>query len=124
MKTTFTGTMQPLDTTIPDPALIVMIGASGSGKSTLASSWPATQVLELDAFRAMIADDAGDQSATEAAITVMHAALKARMARRLTTVISATSLMIGCVQASGEASVARLVRGVGARSGAVGITAV
>ncbi|WP_331737316.1 ATP-binding protein (plasmid) [Streptomyces sp. NBC_00984] len=91
MKTTFTGTMQPLDTTIPDPALIVMIGASGSGKSTLASSWPATQVLELDAFRAMIADDAGDQSATEAAITVMHAALKARMARRLTTVISDTN---------------------------------
>ncbi|MFH8342963.1 AAA family ATPase [Streptomyces sp. AM6-12] len=91
MKTTFTGTTQPLDTTIPDPALIVMIGASGSGKSTLASNWPATQVLELDAFRAMVADDAGDQSATGAAVTVMHAALKARMARQLTTVISDTN---------------------------------
>ncbi|MET8724098.1 ATP-binding protein [Streptomyces misionensis] len=91
MKTTFTGTMQPLDMTIPDPALIVMIGASGSGKSTLASSWPATQVLELDAFRAMVADQAGDQSATGAAVTVMHAALRARMARRLTTVISDTN---------------------------------
>ncbi|WP_331719996.1 ATP-binding protein [Streptomyces sp. NBC_00147] len=88
MKTTFTGSMQPLDTTVPDPSLIVMIGASGSGKSTLASSWPATQVLELDQFRAMVADQAGEQSATEAAVTVMHAALAARMARRLTTVIS------------------------------------
>ena len=38
MKTTFTGTMQPLDTTIPDPALIVMIGASGSGKMALFTS--------------------------------------------------------------------------------------
>ncbi len=43
-------------TAIPDPALIVLIGAAGSGKSTLASSWPATQVLELDAFRAMVSD--------------------------------------------------------------------
>lgn len=91
MKTTFTGTMQPLETTIPEPALIVMIGASGSGKSTLASSWPAEQVLELDAFRAMVSGQAGDQAATEAAAAVMHAALAARMARRLTTVISDTN---------------------------------
>ena len=56
MKTTFEGTMQPLDTTIPDPALIVLIGAAGSGKSTLARTWPSTQVLELDHFRAMVSD--------------------------------------------------------------------
>lgn len=36
MNTTFDGTMQPLDTTIPDPALNVLIGAAGSGKSTWA----------------------------------------------------------------------------------------
>ncbi|MFD3663976.1 AAA family ATPase [Streptomyces sp. NPDC058659] len=116
MKTTFTGTMQPLDTTIPDPALIVMIGASGSGKSTLASSWPATQVLELDAFRAMVSDRAGDQSSTEAAVTVMHAALTARMARRLTTVISDTNTdarvrkgLIDAARAHGVPVVALLV---------------
>ncbi|MGW3060638.1 AAA family ATPase [Streptomyces goshikiensis] len=116
MKTTFTGTMQSLDTTIPDPALIVMIGASGSGKSTLASSWPATQVLELDAFRAMVSDRAGDQVATKAAVTVMHAALKARMARRLTTVISDTNTdarvrkgLIDAARAHGVPVVALLV---------------
>ena len=116
MKTTFTGTMQPLDTTIPDPALIVMIGASGSGKSTLASSWPATQVLELDTFRAMVSDQAGDQAATEAAVTVMHAALQARMARRLTTVISDTNTdarvrkgLIDAARAHGVPVVALLV---------------
>lgn len=116
MKTTVTGTMQPLDTTIPDPALIVMIGASGSGKSTLASSWPATQVLELDAFRAMVSDRAGDQVATEAAVTVMHAALKARMARQLTTVISDTNTdarvrkgLIDAARAHGVPVVALLV---------------
>lgn len=98
------------------PALIVMIGASGSGKSTLASSWPATQVLELDAFRAMVSDRAGDQLATEAAVTVMHAALKARMARRLTTVISDTNTdarvrkgLIDAARAHGVPVVALLV---------------
>jgi len=38
----------PLDTTLPDPALIALLGCAGSGKSTLASTWPDTAVLELD----------------------------------------------------------------------------
>ncbi|MGK5628555.1 AAA family ATPase [Streptomyces sp. URMC 123] len=91
MKTTFEGTMQPLDTTIPDPALIVLIGAAGSGKSTWASTWPLTQVLELDQFRAMVSDEAGDQSATMSAVNVMHTVLEARLARKKTTVIDATN---------------------------------
>ncbi|MCZ4101009.1 ATP-binding protein [Streptomyces sp. H39-C1] len=116
MKTTFTGTMQPLDTTIPDPALIVMIGASGSGKSTLASTWPDTQVLELDIFRAMVSDCAGDQSATPAAAALLHTALEARLARRLTTVISATNTeahirkgLLDVARAHGMPTVALLV---------------
>ena len=91
MKTTFRGATQPLDTTIPAPALIVLIGAAGSGKSTWAHTWPSTQVLELDHFRALVSDDAGDQSATEAAVTALHTVLEARLARRLTTVIDATN---------------------------------
>ncbi|MCX4554254.1 ATP-binding protein [Streptomyces sp. NBC_01500] len=83
--------MQPLDTTIPEPALIVLIGAAGSGKSTWASTWPRTQVLELDTFRAMVSDDAGDQSATLSAVNVLQAVLEARLARKLTTVIDATN---------------------------------
>ncbi|MFD7667773.1 AAA family ATPase [Streptomyces sp. NPDC059788] len=91
MKTTFEGTMQPLDTTVPDPALIVLIGAAGSGKSTWAHTWPSTQVLELDQLRAMVSDDAGDQSATLDAAAVLHAVLEARLARKKTTVIDATN---------------------------------
>ncbi|MFG2716415.1 AAA family ATPase [Streptomyces goshikiensis] len=91
MKTTLNATMQPLETTIPEPALIVLIGAAGSGKSTLASSWPSTQVLELDQFRAMVSDCAGDQSATLSAATILHSVLDARLARKRTTVIHATN---------------------------------
>ncbi|MEU1789154.1 ATP-binding protein [Streptomyces sparsogenes] len=88
--TTSVGTTQLLDTTIPDPALIVLIGAAGSGKSTWASTWPSTQVLELDHFRAMVSDSAGDQSATLSAANVLHTVLEARLARKRTTVIDAT----------------------------------
>ncbi|MEU7151208.1 ATP-binding protein [Streptomyces sp. NPDC045456] len=90
MKRTL-GLMQPLETTTPDPALIVLIGAAGSGKSTWASTWPSTQVLELDQFRAMVSDEAGDQSATVSAAAVLHAVLEARLARKRTTVIDATN---------------------------------
>ncbi|CAM5523378.1 MULTISPECIES: ATP-binding protein [Streptomyces] len=91
MKRTSLGPLQPLDTTIPDPALIVLIGAAGSGKSTWASTWPSTQVLELDQFRAMVSDDAGDQTATVSAAAVLHSVLEARLARKRTTVIDATN---------------------------------
>ncbi|MGN2363983.1 AAA family ATPase [Streptomyces luridiscabiei] len=45
------------DATIPDPALVCLIGPAGSGKSTLARRWAETQLLELDRFRAMVSDD-------------------------------------------------------------------
>lgn len=81
----------PADTAIPEPVLIVLIGAAGSGKSTWARTWPSMQVLELDRFRAMVSDEAGDQSATPAAVTAMHTVLEARLARKRTTVIDATN---------------------------------
>ncbi|MDX3587581.1 AAA family ATPase [Streptomyces europaeiscabiei] len=109
---------------MPEHSLVVLIGPSGAGKSTIARTWPASQVLSLDALREAVSDDAGDQDATGDAVDALHLLLEARMRRRLFTVVDATSLMIGRVQASGEASVARLVRGVGARYGAVGIAAV
>ncbi|MFJ3762530.1 AAA family ATPase [Streptomyces sp. NPDC090080] len=81
----------PVDTTIPDPSLVVLIGAAGSGKSTWARTWPATQVLELDRFRALVSDDAGDQEATDDAVFALQAVLEARLARRKMTVVDATN---------------------------------
>ncbi|MFF7566607.1 AAA family ATPase [Streptomyces pseudovenezuelae] len=81
----------PVDTTIPHDALVVLIGAAGSGKSTWASTWPTTQVLELDQFRALVSDDAGSQEATDDAVFALQAVLEARLARRKMTVVDATN---------------------------------
>lgn len=42
---------------MPEHSLVVLIGPSGAGKSTLASTWPASQVLSLDALRETVSDD-------------------------------------------------------------------
>jgi predicted kinase len=76
---------------IPAPALVILIGPAGSGKSTLARAWPADHVLELDAYRALVSGDPGDQDATDDAVTALHTVLRARLSRRLTSVIDATN---------------------------------
>lgn len=78
---------------IPADAMVVLVGPSGAGKSTFAARhFRPTQVLSSDALRAMVADDANDQTATDAAFELLHAALAIRLARRRLTVIDATSV--------------------------------
>jgi len=78
---------------LPSDALVVLIGPSGSGKSTFASArFTRTEILSSDELRAMVADDAGDQSATEAAFELLHTALGMRLARRRLTVVDSTSV--------------------------------
>lgn len=81
-----------LDPELEKNALVVLIGPSGAGKSTIASTWPASQVLSLDALREVVSDDAGDQDATGDAVAALHLLLEARMRRRLFTVIDATNV--------------------------------
>ncbi|GGU66553.1 ATP-binding protein [Streptomyces daghestanicus] len=77
---------------MPEHSLVVLIGPSGAGKSTLARTWPASQVLSLDALREVVSDDAGDQDATGDAVAALHLLLEARMRRRLFTVVDATNV--------------------------------
>lgn len=78
---------------LPSDAMVVLVGPSGSGKSTFAARhFLPTQVLSSDALRAMVADEADDQTATEEAFELLHTALAMRLARRKLTVVDATSV--------------------------------
>lgn len=77
----------------PADALVLLIGPAGCGKSTWAARhFRPDQILSSDAFRAMVAGDATDQSATADAFRLLHAATGARLGRGLLTVIDATNL--------------------------------
>lgn len=78
---------------IPDPCLVVLVGAAGAGKSTVAMRhFGADEILSSDALRARIAGDPTDQSATGPAFAVLHRALERRLAARRLTVIDATNV--------------------------------
>jgi len=73
--------------------MLVLIGPSGAGKSTFAARhFATTEVLSSDALRAVVADDPNDQSATDAAFELLHAALALRLARGRLTVVDATNV--------------------------------
>jgi protein phosphatase len=94
---------------IPAHALVLPVGASGCGKSTWAAQrFQSHEVLSSDAFRALVAGDPADQSATADAFRLLHAAARARLRRGLLTVIDATNLTSGA-----RASLLRLARGAG-----------
>ncbi len=78
---------------LPDPSLVVLIGAAGAGKTTFAARhFEPAEILSSDAYRALIAGDESDQRATRAAFARLHQALERRMADRLLTVVDATNV--------------------------------
>jgi protein phosphatase len=78
---------------LPDPSLVVLVGAAGSGKSTLAARlFPPGSVLSSDAFRGIVSGDETDQRATRTAFSILHRELARRMASRRLTVVDATNV--------------------------------
>jgi protein phosphatase len=78
---------------LPDPCLVVLVGAAGSRKSTLAARiFAPDQVLSSDAYRRIVSGDERDQSATIAAFRRLHHDLHRRLAERRVTVVDATNV--------------------------------
>lgn len=78
---------------VPDPSLIVLIGAAGSGKSTFAARhFAPDEILSSDALRAAISGDAADQSVSRAAFRALHATLDRRLTAGRLTVVDATNI--------------------------------
>ena len=72
---------RPVRVEIPEPSVVILVGAAGAGKSTVARRlFAIDEVLSSDAFRGIVAGDATDQSATRVAFSILHRELERRMA--------------------------------------------
>jgi protein phosphatase len=80
--------------TIPDPSLVVLIGAAGAGKSTFAARhFEPAAILSSDAFRERISGDPADQTVTGAAFAALHRAVTRRLTDARLTVVDATNVL-------------------------------
>jgi F420-dependent oxidoreductase-like protein len=78
---------------LPDPCLVVLVGATAAGKSHWAAEWFAPdQVVSSDRLRAVVGLGERDQRAGGDAFEVLELIVAKRMRRRLTTVIDSTGL--------------------------------
>jgi protein phosphatase len=79
--------------TIPELALVALVGASGSGKSTFARAhFRPTEVLSSDYCRALVSDDENSLEATTDAFAVLHFIAGRRLARGRLVVVDATNV--------------------------------
>ncbi len=78
---------------LPDPALVVLVGASGSGKSTWAAShYRAPEIVSSDALRGVVGSGPHDLDASADAFALLEAIISARLGRGLTTVVDTLGL--------------------------------
>jgi protein phosphatase len=78
--------------TLPDPSLVLLVGAAGSGKTTFAARhFAPDEVLSSDAFRALLSGDEADQSVSRGAFAILERELERRLRAGLLTVVDATN---------------------------------
>lgn len=81
---------------LPDPALVVLVGAAGSGKSHWAAArYRSVEVVSSDALRAVVGSGPADLDASDDAFRLLDQVVSARVGRRLTTVVDTLGLDAG-----------------------------
>src|ERR1700748_3323500 len=79
--------------TVPELAVVALVGPSGSGKSSFARKhFKATEVLSSDYCRGLVSDDDNAQWATTDAFEVLHFIAAKRLANGKLTVVDATNV--------------------------------
>lgn len=79
--------------TIPELALVAMVGPTGSGKSTFARRhFRPTEVISSDYCRGLVSNDENSQAATADAFDLLYYIARKRLAAGLLTVIDATNV--------------------------------
>ena len=78
---------------LPDPALVLLVGASGSGKSTWAAGrYRSVEIVSSDALRAVVGSGTADLDASSDALHLLGQIVEARARRRLTVVVDTLGL--------------------------------
>ncbi|HUD76380.1 MAG TPA: LLM class flavin-dependent oxidoreductase [Streptosporangiaceae bacterium] len=78
---------------IPDPAVVVLVGASGSGKSAWAAEhYLPREIVSSDQLRSIVGSGEHDLDASADAFALLDQIVTARAGRRLTTVIDTLGL--------------------------------
>ena len=73
---------------LPDPALVVLVGASGSGKSTWAAErYRREEIVSSDALRGVVGSGPHDLDASADAFALLETIVAARLGRGLCTVV-------------------------------------
>ncbi len=80
---------------VPDPSLVVLVGAAGSGKSTLAARlFAPDEIVSSDMLREVVAGDEADQRASAAAFRILYRMVERRLAEGRLTVVDATNTSV------------------------------
>src|SRR3954463_2757310 len=78
---------------VPDPALVVLIGAAGSGKSTWAlDHYRRAEVVSSDELRGIVGSGPADLDASADTFDLLQRIIAARLSRGLTTVVDTLRL--------------------------------
>jgi len=78
---------------LPDPALVVLVGAAGSGKSTWAASrYRAQEIVSSDELRGIVGSGPHDLDASVDALALLDQIVAGRLRRGLTTVVDTLGL--------------------------------
>ncbi|MEO5710268.1 MAG: LLM class flavin-dependent oxidoreductase [Nocardioidaceae bacterium] len=81
------------DPRLPDPALVVLVGASGSGKSTWsAERYRSVEIVSSDDLRGVVGSGRHDLDASRDAFALLELIVASRVRRGLTTVIDTLGL--------------------------------
>ncbi len=83
--------MRPIQ--LPDPCLVVLVGAAGAGKSSFAARhFQPDEIFSSDAYRKLVSGDEADQRASRLAFRRLHDALAVRLRARRLSVVDATNV--------------------------------
>ena len=78
---------------VPDPSLVLLVGAAGAGKTTFAARhFAPDEVLSSDAYRALVSGDEADQKVSRVAFSILHRDLERRLRAGQLTVVDATNV--------------------------------